>query len=255
VAAGGPVGLAEGLDEADGDAADVELSADAVLLGDEGSAGAAGLDATVGAGLGAEVWAVGVHPVTTSRADAATIMTGGVGDRFKRGTAALPHGLVDQHPIHSGAAGLMSTKEVIVRVSQLLGAKGFDVITIEPSAVVAELVALLKAHNLGAVVVSKDALHVHGIVTERDVVRHLCEGTDFLTGPVSAIMTTDVHTCGAEDSVDSLMTTMTNRRIRHLPVVDDGGALRGIVSIGDVVKSRITQLEFERDQLEGYVSN
>jgi len=142
-----------------------------------------------------------------------------------------------------------------VRVSQLLGAKGFDVITIEPSAVVAELVALLKAHNLGAVVVSKDALHVHGIVTERDVVRHLCEGTDFLTGPVSAIMTTDVHTCGAEDSVDSLMTTMTNRRIRHLPVVDDGGALRGIVSIGDVVKSRITQLEFERDQLEGYVSN
>ena len=93
-----------------------------------------------------------------------------------------------------------------------------------------------------------------GIVTERDIVRRLTDGTDFLDGPVSEVMTAEVLTCQAKDSVQSLMATMTERRIRHLPVVDDRGGLAGIVSIGDVVKSHITQLEFERDQLEGYVS-
>ena len=93
-----------------------------------------------------------------------------------------------------------------------------------------------------------------GILSERDVVRRLADGVDFLDGPVADIMTADVQTCDAHDSVESLMTTMTQRRIRHLPVVDDQGSLAGIISIGDVVKSTITQLEFERDQLEGYVS-
>jgi len=141
-----------------------------------------------------------------------------------------------------------------MRIHQLLRTKGFHVITVRPSATVLEVVELLKEYNLGAVVVSPDGREVSGIVTERDIVRRLLDGTDFLTGPVSAIMTSDVQTCTAQDSVRSLMTTMTEQRIRHLPVVDDHGRLSGIVSIGDAVKSHITEIEFERDQLEGYVS-
>jgi CBS domain-containing protein len=141
-----------------------------------------------------------------------------------------------------------------MRIHELLRTKGFHVITVRPSATVLEVVELLKEYNLGAVVVSSDGREVSGIVTERDVVRRLVDGTDFLTGPVSAIMTSDVRTCTAQDSVRSLMTTMTEQRIRHLPVVDDQGRLTGIVSIGDAVKSHITEIEFERDQLEGYVS-
>ena len=141
-----------------------------------------------------------------------------------------------------------------MRIYELLRNKGFDVITVRPSTAVTEVIRLLREYNLGAVVISVDGREVSGIVTERDVVRRLADSTDFLTGPVSEIMTADVHTCQAGDSVQSLMTTMTDRRIRHLPVVDDRGRLAGIVSIGDVVKSHITQLEFERDQLEGYVS-
>jgi len=81
------------------------------------------------------------------------------------------------------------------------------------------------------------------------------EGADFLDSPVSDVMTSDVLTCRPNESVQSLMTTMTEQRIRHLPVVDDLGCLAGIVSIGDVVKGHIDQIEFERDQLEGYVSH
>jgi CBS domain-containing protein len=141
-----------------------------------------------------------------------------------------------------------------VRIHELLRNKGFHVITVRPGVSVREVVALLKEYNLGSVVVSADGREVTGIVTERDVVRHLVEGTEFLDGPVSAIMTTDVRTCTAQDSVQSLMAVMTEQRIRHLPVVDQRGALAGIVSIGDAVKSHITELEFERDQLQGYVS-
>jgi CBS domain-containing protein len=141
-----------------------------------------------------------------------------------------------------------------MRIYELLRSKGFDVITVRPTVPVTEVIELLKEYNLGAVVISPDGREVAGIVTERDIVRRLTEGTDFLNGPVSEIMTSDVQTCQAKDSVQSLMQTMTERRIRHLPVVDDRRRLAGIVSIGDVVKSHIDQLQFERDQLEGYVS-
>jgi CBS domain-containing protein len=143
----------------------------------------------------------------------------------------------------------------MMRIYELLRRKGFAVITVRPNTTVLDVIALLKEYNLGSVVVSPDGREVAGIVTERDVVRRLTDGTEFLDGPVSEIMTTDVHTCTAKDSVQSLMEIMTEQRIRHLPVVDDRGALTGIVSIGDAVKSHITQLEFERDQLEGYVSH
>jgi CBS domain-containing protein len=141
-----------------------------------------------------------------------------------------------------------------MRIYELLRSKGFDVITVRPSVPVTEVIELLRDYNLGAVVISPDGRELAGIVTERDIVRRLTEGTDFLNGPISDVMTSDVQTCQAKDSVQSLMSTMTERRIRHLPVVDDHGGLAGIVSIGDVVKSHIDQLQFERDQLEGYVS-
>jgi CBS domain-containing protein len=141
-----------------------------------------------------------------------------------------------------------------MRIHEILRAKGYDVITIRPQATVAEMLKLMRDHNLGAVVVSDDGRRIGGIVTERDVVRQLVDGVDFLDLPVAEVMTSEVLTCEPGDSVQSLMSTMTNRRIRHLPVVDDRGRLAGIVSIGDVVKSHITQIEFERDQLEGYVT-
>jgi len=100
--------------------------------------------------------------------------------------------------------------------------------------------------------VSSDGVGVEGIVSERDIVRQLHEDESVLGSPVSAIMTADVQSCSGSDHVDDLMQVMTELRIRHVPVVKDG-ALTGIVSIGDVVKSRMSQLEFERDQLDSYV--
>ena len=127
-----------------------------------------------------------------------------------------------------------------------------DVVTIGPDATVRELVALLAEHNVGALVVSDDGERVAGIVSERDVVRRLHADAAVLDSPVSAIMTAEVRTCSAEDGLTDLMQTMTEHRIRHVPVVAEG-RLTGIISIGDVVKNRIGELEFERDQLDSYV--
>jgi CBS domain-containing protein len=127
------------------------------------------------------------------------------------------------------------------------------VVTIGPDASVADLLSLLAEHNIGAVVVTTDGSTAAGIVSERDVVRLLQRDPGGLSSTVDSIMTTDVASCGPRDSVNELMRMMTDRRIRHVPVVDDG-RLVGIVSIGDVVKSRIEQLEFEREQLESYIT-
>jgi CBS domain-containing protein len=140
-----------------------------------------------------------------------------------------------------------------MRISDVLRAKGGQVVTIAPDATVRELVELLAEHNIGAVVVASDPATVEGIVSERDVVRRLAAGLDVLQEPISAIMTAQVHCCAPDEPIDSLMALMTNQRIRHVPVEADG-QLAGIISIGDVVKSRIGELEFERDQLSGYVS-
>lgn len=140
-----------------------------------------------------------------------------------------------------------------MRIRDILTVKGSAVVVIEPQASVRELVALLREHNLGAVVVASDELTVDGIVSERDVVRRLADGPEVLEREVADIMTRDVHTCRPDETVESLAATMTQERIRHLPVLEDG-RLCGIVSIGDIVKSHIRDLEFERAQLEGYVS-
>ena len=139
-----------------------------------------------------------------------------------------------------------------MRISDVLRSKGSAVATIDPGVTVAGLIAELARHNVGAlVVVDGDA--VVGIVSERDVVRGLAEsGGGLLDVPVAEIMTAEVYTCEPGDTVDSLAGAMTERRIRHMPVLSDG-ALVGIVSIGDVVKSRISQLESDRDQLTSYI--
>ncbi|MGH3734645.1 MAG: CBS domain-containing protein [Micromonosporaceae bacterium] len=140
-----------------------------------------------------------------------------------------------------------------MRISDVLRHKGPQVATLPPSASVSELIAALADHNIGAMVVL-DADTVVGIVSERDVVRQLKDrGADLLAAPVSEIMTTSVFTCAVEDTVDGLGHTMTERRIRHVPVLTDG-RLVGIVSIGDVVKTRIDELETDRQQLEAYIT-
>lgn len=140
-----------------------------------------------------------------------------------------------------------------MKISDVIRNKSSDeVITISPDASVRELLALLAAHNIGAVIVRAGSSGFDGIVSERDIVRKLDGDDSVLDAPVSRIMTTSVHTCEPGLDVDELMAQMTEHRIRHVPVVEHD-ELVAVVSIGDVVKSRITQLTFERDQLDSYV--
>ncbi|HXH80573.1 CBS domain-containing protein [Nocardioides sp.] len=140
-----------------------------------------------------------------------------------------------------------------MRINDVLNAKSSsDVITIGPDASVRDLVALLAEHNVGALIVSADGESVDGIVSERDVVRRLNDRPDVLDARVSELMTTDVRTCEGDAALTELMRVMTEHRVRHVPVLT-GGKLTGIISIGDVVKNRIGELEFERDQLDSYL--
>lgn len=139
-------------------------------------------------------------------------------------------------------------------LTDVLRTKGEDVVTVPPDTDVTGLLAVLASHGIGAVVVSSDGTSVEGIVSERDVVRALGErGAGVLQEPVSAICTRDVRTCPPDARLDDLMRVMTEQRIRHVPVVLDG-RLRGIVSIGDVVKRRMEELEGERAALADYIS-
>jgi CBS domain-containing protein len=141
-----------------------------------------------------------------------------------------------------------------VQISQLLRHKGHEVATIDGSESVRSALALLADRGVGALVVSADGRRVDGIVSERDVARGLHErGAELLAQPVSSLMTADVHTCRPGARVDDLARTMTDHRVRHVPVVDDEGGLIGIVSIGDVVKARLDELEDERKQLVDYI--
>ncbi|WIX89146.1 CBS domain-containing protein [Amycolatopsis sp. DG1A-15b] len=141
-----------------------------------------------------------------------------------------------------------------MRIADLLRKKGSAVATVTPETTVTTLLAGLAEHNVGAMVVVAPDGSIAGIVSERDVVRRLHEhGPALLDGPVSEIMTKLVASCGPEDSVDQLSVLMTERRIRHVPVLADG-RLAGIVSIGDVVKNRMEQLEQSQEQLQAYIS-
>ena len=141
-----------------------------------------------------------------------------------------------------------------MRVSDVLSSKGSSTIfTIRPEATLSELLDALAEHNVGALVVSHDGTSMLGIVSERDVVRKFRDFDDPTSVTVEQIMTSDVQVCAPDDSFGSLMAIMTEHRVRHVPVLD-GDHLVGVLSIGDAVKQRMDQLEFERDQLNNYVS-
>jgi CBS domain-containing protein len=158
-----------------------------------------------------------------------------------------PHGPV---PL---AVTLPAVYRLTMRISDVVRRKGDEVVTIRSEDTVEGLLDLLDRHNIGAVVVSDDGETVNGIVSERDIVRHLQrDGAAVLLAPVGSIMTADVKTCGPDVQIDELARTMTDLRIRHVPVVVEG-KLHAIVSIGDIVKQRIDELQTERDQLVGYI--
>lgn len=141
-----------------------------------------------------------------------------------------------------------------MRVSAILAAKGATVATIDPHVTMADVVDELRLRGVGALVVSRDGLTVEGLVTERDVVRRLAErGERSLREAVTEVMVVDVPTCEPEDPVQQVMVVMTECRVRHLPVTVQG-ALAGIVSIGDVVKARLGELESDARHLVDYIT-
>ena len=140
-----------------------------------------------------------------------------------------------------------------MKVSTIIAGKKVE--TISASASVHDLVNSLNSHHVGALVVSGDGKKIDGIVSERDVVRAMPGKLDQLVGMhVRDIMTVDVHTCTPDTTIAELMTMMTELRIRHVPVVDGTGQLLSIVSIGDVVKNHVSEIDSERQALKDYVS-
>ena len=141
-----------------------------------------------------------------------------------------------------------------MQVRQVIAQKELDVVTTRPEASIAEAAALLEEKNIGAVVVTLPDGAISGILSERDIVRGLpVHGGNLLDKKVGDLMTKDVTTCTPEDRIDDVMKLMTSGRFRHLPVVADG-RLAGIISIGDVVKNRLRELESETSDLRQYIS-
>ena len=141
-----------------------------------------------------------------------------------------------------------------MRINSILNDKGDDVATVSPETTVAEALTSLADHGVGALVVSGDGSTVAGIISERDIVRALAvQGADTLDHPVRRLMTETVITCTRQDTVDSQMANMTEQRVRHVPVVEDE-VLTGIISIGDVVKHRVGELESETRHLKDYIT-
>ena len=142
-----------------------------------------------------------------------------------------------------------------MRITDVLRVKGTRVVTVTPDTTVRQLLAVLAEHGIGAVVVSADGTSVDGIASERDIVRAFAKrGAAAMSEPVTAIYTAEVHTVTPDTQIEEVMRMMTERRVRHAPVVLDG-SLRGIVSIGDVVKNRIDELETERAALTDYITS
>jgi CBS domain-containing protein len=142
-----------------------------------------------------------------------------------------------------------------MNVAAILETKGRAVVTIAPEAKMADAVDLLRRKGIGAVVVSDDGVKVGGILSERDIVHALADrGAAMLAEGVADLMTRHVYTCAPSDTVADLMAEMTRRRIRHLPVVENGH-LAGIVSIGDVVKNRLDEVESEASSLRQFITS
>jgi CBS domain-containing protein len=142
-----------------------------------------------------------------------------------------------------------------MNVQSIIGSKGPAVSTITQTSTLRQAIDMLAERRIGALVVSGDGRAIEGIISERDIVRAAAGGSaGALDGSVGSVMSTDVITCSAGDGVDRLMSLMTERRIRHLPVVNEQGHLAGIVSIGDVVKARLAELEQENHALSEYIT-
>ena len=142
-----------------------------------------------------------------------------------------------------------------MNVEHILAGKGREVRTIGPEATVSDALHRMHDERVGALVVSADGTHIAGIISDRGVMDALAtHGTAVLGSSVGSVMTRDVFTCSRDDGVSGIMALMTKRRIRHVPVVEDG-RLCGIVSIGDVVKQRLDEIEGEADALREYVTS
>lgn len=142
-----------------------------------------------------------------------------------------------------------------MNVEAILASKGREVRTIEPEATVGQAIRRLCAERVGALVVSSDGAHIVGIISDRGITCAIAEhGIQVVEATVASIMTPHVITCTAEDTVAALMSTMTERRIRHLPVVDGQGRLAGMISIGDVVKHRLDEIQWEADAMRDYIA-
>jgi CBS domain-containing protein len=142
-----------------------------------------------------------------------------------------------------------------MKIESILAGKGREVKTIQPDALVGEAVRRMREERIGALVVIGETGRISGIVSDRGILWGLAErGTGILDEPIASLMTMAVFTCRAEDEVSAMMAAMTQRRIRHIPVVDGDGNLVGIVSIGDVVKQRLDQIQAEADAMRDYIS-
>lgn len=139
-------------------------------------------------------------------------------------------------------------------VASILSTKGHDVITERSGTVLSEICKTLAQHKIGAIVIADDAGHIEGIISERDIVKAVgTEGIGALERPVSEVMTKSVVTCAATDSINAVMAKMNAGRFRHVPVVEDG-KVTGVISIGDVVKFKIAQVEMEAEQMRSYIT-
>ena len=143
-----------------------------------------------------------------------------------------------------------------MNVEHILARKGREVSTIAPDASLGDALQRLRAERIGALVVSADGARIAGILSDRDILDAIADhGTDVLGESVGGAMTAKVFTCSREDRVSGIMALMTDRRIRHVPVVDEDGRLCGMVSIGDVVKQRLDEIEGEAAALREYVTS
>jgi len=142
-----------------------------------------------------------------------------------------------------------------VILKSLLSKEQSSLVTITPAASIVEAVQLLSLHDIGALLVSSASKPIEGMLSERDIVRSLADPhQDTLSLQVHQLMTVNVHTCSMKSTVAELMSLMTSKRIRHVPVLNDG-KLSGMVSIGDVVRARLNELEVEREQIQEYITS
>lgn len=139
-------------------------------------------------------------------------------------------------------------------VAHILQSKGSDVISVSPQAAIMDVASVLAENKIGAVLVMGSSSKPDGIISERDIVRALSQkGSDVASAKVSEFMTRELITCGPDSTIDQIMSLMTQGRVRHLPVLDNG-KLCGMISIGDVVKRRIAQVEFEAEEMKRYIA-